>query len=100
MTSLQAGEYSLFLGVNFNTLARTADQDTSGSIGYKVLEPVAVRSPSAGAIILESAPHPNAALLSVEHIASPEGQAVMDEFGPISRQSTDRAPVQPKKRLV
>jgi hypothetical protein len=33
--------------------------------------------------ILKSASHPHAALLFIEHMASPEGQKVIDEYEPI-----------------
>ena len=81
ITSMLAGEYSLFFGPNFDSVLRAKNKDKIDVLGYKLVEPVIVRlNESEG--ILASAEHPYAALLWLEFAASAEGQKVLEEGGP------------------
>jgi ABC-type Fe3+ transport system substrate-binding protein len=82
ITSMIAGEYALFLGPNFHSVKRAQGNDRSGSLGYKVTEPVPVRYVSRIDAVLSQAEHPHAALLWLEFHASPEGQKILDSNGP------------------
>jgi ABC-type Fe3+ transport system substrate-binding protein len=81
ITSMLAGEYSLFFGPNYDAVLRAKNKDKTDVLGYKLVEPVIVRlNESEG--ILASAEHPYAALLWLEFAASAEGQKVLEEGGP------------------
>ncbi|MGH7847493.1 MAG: hypothetical protein ACREQW_20300, partial [Candidatus Binatia bacterium] len=54
----------------------------SAALGCKILEPAPVLLRETQ-YILKVAPHPYAALLFIEHMASPEGQTVIDEYEPL-----------------
>jgi hypothetical protein len=82
LAALAAGEYALFIGPNFNTIRRAQTKDTTGSLSYKILEPVPTRLFHMAEGILNSAEHPYAALLWLEFLASSEGQKTLDEHGP------------------
>ena len=53
-------------------------KDPTGALQFKMVEPVPVRL-TALELVLASAPHPYAALLFMEHEASPEGQDIIDK---------------------
>jgi ABC-type Fe3+ transport system substrate-binding protein len=81
ITSMLAGEYSLFFGPNYDAVLRAKNKDKTDVLGYKLVEPVIVRlNESEG--ILAAAEHPYAALLWLELAASAEGQKVLEEGGP------------------
>jgi ABC-type Fe3+ transport system substrate-binding protein len=81
ITSMLAGEYSLFFGPNYDAVLRAKNKDKTDVLGYKLVEPVIVRlNESEG--ILAAAEHPYAALLWLEFAASAEGQKVLEEGGP------------------
>jgi ABC-type Fe3+ transport system substrate-binding protein len=81
ITSMLAGEYSLFFGPNYDAVLRAKNKDKTDVLGYKLVEPVIVRlNESEG--ILASAEHPYAALLWLEFVASVDGQKVLEEGGP------------------
>jgi len=81
ITSMLAGEYSLFFGPNYDAVLRAKNKDKTDVLGYKLVEPVIVRlNESEG--ILAAAEHPYAALLWLEFAASAEGQKVLEEAGP------------------
>jgi ABC-type Fe3+ transport system substrate-binding protein len=81
ITSMLAGEYTLFFGPNFDAILRAKHKDKMDVLGYKLVEPVIVRlNESQG--VLASADHPYAALLWLEFTASAEGQKVLEEGGP------------------
>src|SRR6266542_3678778 len=65
LTAMAAGEYSLFLGPNFNTVMRAIKKDVTGTLDLKVLEPVPVRLTEALAV-LASSERPYTALLWIE----------------------------------
>ena len=53
-------------------------KDPTGTLQFKMVEPVPVRLTQLE-LVLATAPHPHAALLYLEHEASPEGQDVIDK---------------------
>jgi ABC-type Fe3+ transport system substrate-binding protein len=78
ITSMLAGEYTLFFGPNFDAALRLKNKDKMDVLDYKFTEPVIVRLNESEAI-LASAENPYAALLWLEFAASPEGQKVLEE---------------------
>lgn len=83
LTSMVAGEYALHAGIDYNAVVRVMNKDPTGSLAYKVLEPVPVRIKETQGV-LKGASHPYAGLLWLEFQASPEGQAIIDQHEPIS----------------
>ena len=81
LTAMAAGEYSLFLGPNFNSVMRAIKKDVTGALGLKVLQPVPVRLTEALAV-LASSERPYTALLWIEFQASPKGQKLVDDLHP------------------
>jgi ABC-type thiamine transport system substrate-binding protein len=81
LTAMAAGEYSLFLGPNFNTVMRAIKKDPSGTLDLKVIEPVPVRLTEALAV-LASSERPYTALLWIEFQAGPKGQKLVDDLHP------------------
>ncbi|MFH1560190.1 MAG: ABC transporter substrate-binding protein [Chloroflexota bacterium] len=81
VTSMNAGEYALSVLMGFDKIKRTQDKDPTGSLVYKIVEPVpaALRDPSG---VLLTADHPYAGLLWIEFAATPNGQKVLDETEP------------------
>jgi hypothetical protein len=58
-------------------------KDPTGCLQFKVIEPIPVRVDGPHAV-LETATHPHAALLWLEFMATPQGQAIIDEHEPVS----------------
>jgi ABC-type Fe3+ transport system substrate-binding protein len=81
LTAIAAGEYTLFMGPNFNTVMRAIKKDPSGTLDLKVIEPVPVRLTEALGVFA-TAPHPYTALLWIEFQASPAGQKIVDDYHP------------------
>jgi ABC-type Fe3+ transport system substrate-binding protein len=81
LTAMLAGEQSVLIGPDFDSVLRIMDKDKTDSIAYKFVEPVPVRLNEAQSI-LNTAENPYAALLWLEFVASPEGQKILDESGP------------------
>lgn len=81
LASMVAGEYAIVLGPNFPSTMKHQRTDRTGSLGYLLPEPVPMRLTEAYGI-LETAEHPHTALLWLEFQASPEGQKILDEYGP------------------
>jgi ABC-type Fe3+ transport system substrate-binding protein len=82
LTAMKAGEYSLHFATHYQSVVRAMGKDPAGSLQAKIIEPVPVRLTEMN-MVLNSAAHPYAALLFIEHEASPEGQAVIDRYGPL-----------------
>lgn len=82
ITVLQAGEAALGLAVQQSSIKRVQAKDPTSVVGYKIVEPVPVRVVSRIDGVLQMAEHPHAALLWLEFHASPEGQKVLEDFGP------------------
>ena len=78
LVSMAAGEFPMFVGVNYDTLKRNQRKDAVGVIQYTVLEPAPVRISSEHAIMGTSR-NPHAALLWLEFMAGPEAQHLIDE---------------------
>jgi|SRR5262245_17858099 len=81
LTSMIAGEYALHSGAYYSNYLRAQEKDPQKVLEYKVIEPapVSIMEPE---MVLGSARHPYAALLFLEHEASPEGQAIIDKYEP------------------
>jgi len=81
-SAVAAGEYPLYLDTNFSSVMRAMSKDPTGSLGYKIIEPVATWIGFHASGILKTAEHPHAALLWLEFLASPEGQEIIDKYEP------------------
>jgi iron(III) transport system substrate-binding protein len=81
IVAMIAGEYSLFMGPNFNSVKRAESRDKTGSLGLKAVEPIPTRIARADAV-LNTADNPHAALLWLEFHASAEAQEIMDKITP------------------
>jgi len=79
--SLLAGEYPMAIGQNYRSIRRSQLKDKTGTIAYKMLEPIPVR-PSESLAILATSSRPHAALLWLEFQAGDEGQKIMDQVEP------------------
>ena len=77
-----AGEFSVCLGPYFSSVKRSQEKDPTGTLGYKIIEPVSLRYVSRIDAVLNKAEHPYAALLWLEFPTSPEGQKILDDQGP------------------
>ncbi|MBI2987057.1 MAG: extracellular solute-binding protein [Deltaproteobacteria bacterium] len=80
--ALLAGERSLYLGSSYNSIERAMGKDLTGSLGYKIIEPIPIINADVATGILNTADHPHAALLWLEFLASPEGQQIIDKYEP------------------
>jgi ABC-type Fe3+ transport system substrate-binding protein len=78
INSIQVGEHAIHSGTHYHSLVRAMVKDPTGALQLKLVEPVPVRLTQLE-LVLASAPHPYAALLYLEHEASPEGQDVIDK---------------------
>ena len=83
MTRIAAGEYALHQLTNYNSCIRAAAKDPTGSLVCRIIQPAPVRLMNTE-FVIKTARHPYAALLWIEIEASPEGQKVLDEYGPLS----------------
>jgi ABC-type Fe3+ transport system substrate-binding protein len=83
ISSITAGEYALHHMVNYHSTVRAMKKDPTGSLQFKVVEPVPARLTLAEGVY-QRARHPYAALLFLEYVASPEGQAILDEYSPLA----------------
>ena len=83
LTSIAAGEYALHAGIDYNAVVRVMGKDRGGALAYKVIEPVPLRIKDTPAV-LKTASNSHAGLLWLEFQASQEGQAIIDEYEPIS----------------
>jgi iron(III) transport system substrate-binding protein len=82
ITATLAGEFSVCLGPYFSSVKRSQEKDPTGTLGYKIPEPVSLRYVSRIDAVLNIAEHPHAALLWLEFLTSPEGQKILDDKGP------------------
>jgi ABC-type Fe3+ transport system substrate-binding protein len=83
MTRIAAGEYALHQLTNYNSCVRAAEKDITGSLVCKIIQPTPVRLMNTE-FVIRTARHPYAALLWIEMEAGPEGQKVLDEYGPLN----------------
>ena len=83
LAALGAGEIPILLfGANYGSAVRAQRKDPLGVIQFTALEPVPLRITVEEAI-LTNARNPHAALLWLEFMASPEGQALIDQHEPL-----------------
>jgi ABC-type Fe3+ transport system substrate-binding protein len=82
MGALQSGEQAIHQMTFYQSCVEAARKDPTKSIACKIVEPAPVYLRE-NQFVLKTAPHPHAALLFIEHMASPEGQKVIDEYEPI-----------------
>ena len=83
LQAMVSGEVPLFIGPNYDSVREFQRKDPLGVLQFVVMEPVPVRVSSEQAI-LASAKNPYAALLWLEHMASPEAQKLIDEHEPLA----------------
>jgi ABC-type Fe3+ transport system substrate-binding protein len=96
-TAIMSGEYSLHSLGNYNAIIRMAGKDPSGSLEFKVIEPVPVRIHEPQGVH-RSAAHPYAGLLWLEFQASPEAQKIIDRYEPLK--SSIHAPESGLEKLI
>jgi len=96
-TAIMAGEYPLHSLGNYNAIIRMARKDPTGSLDYKVIEPVPVRIHEPQGVY-RSAAHPYSALLWLEFQAGPEGQKIIDQYEPLK--SSIYAPGSELEKLI
>ena len=82
LTAIAVGEYVMHQLTNYHSCVRATWKDKSKSLACKVIEPISVRIQEPD-FVLKSAPNPYAALLFLEHHASPEGQKILDDIEPV-----------------
>ncbi len=82
LTAISIGEYVMHQLTNYHSCVRATWKDKTKSLVCKVIEPVPLRIQEPD-FVLKSAANPYAALLFLEHQASPEGQKILDESEPI-----------------
>ena len=80
---IATGEYSFYLGSNFTAINRAMSKDRTGSLTYKISEPVPTINVWHASGVLNTADHPHAALLWFEFLASPVGQKIIDQHEPL-----------------
>jgi iron(III) transport system substrate-binding protein len=78
LNSILAGEYAIHSGTHYQSVMRAIAKDPTGALQFKMVEPIPVRLTELE-FVLASAQHPYAALLFIEHEASPEGQDIIDK---------------------
>jgi iron(III) transport system substrate-binding protein len=83
LQAVVSGEVPLFIGPNYDSVREFQRKDPLGVLQFVIMEPVPVRM-SAEQAILAAAKNPYAALLWLEHMASPEAQKLIDEHEPLA----------------
>jgi len=79
LTRVSAGEVPLHIFTNYHSVVR-AMEDAGDNLQVGLIDPVPVRLSNALGVMNDSiAKNPYAALLLIEFMASPEGQALLDE---------------------
>jgi len=82
MTAIAIGDQAIHQMTFRNSCFREARKNSAASLQCKIIEPTPVYMREIQYVI-ENAPHPYAALLFIEHMASPEGQKVIDDNEPV-----------------
>jgi ABC-type Fe3+ transport system substrate-binding protein len=77
LAAIVAGEYAMLLGANLNSTKRAMAKDRSGSLAFKVAEPVPIRIADHEAV-LGKASSPYAGLLWLEFLAGAETQNIIN----------------------
>ncbi|MBI2985942.1 MAG: ABC transporter substrate-binding protein [Deltaproteobacteria bacterium] len=83
-TAIAVGEYSLSIGASFDRVKSVMGKDPTGTLSYKVIEPIPTRILNHPSGIINTVAHPHAALLWLEFLASPEGQEIIDKYAPFA----------------
>jgi ABC-type Fe3+ transport system substrate-binding protein len=79
--AIHSGEYAFHFATHYQSIVRAMQKDPTGTLQFKILEPVPLRLGNLE-MVLNSAAHPYASLLLLEHFASPEGQDIIDKHYP------------------
>ncbi|MBI2986747.1 MAG: extracellular solute-binding protein [Deltaproteobacteria bacterium] len=79
LTSIAAGEHTLFLMTYYQSCLRSAEKAPTGSLGCKLIEPVPAMLRNFNAIT-NVARHPHSGLLWLRFLATPEGQKIIDDY--------------------
>jgi len=82
LTAIAVGEYAMHQLTNYHSCVRATWKDKIKALGCKVIEPISIRIQEPD-FVFKNATNPNAALLFIEHQASPEGQKILDEIEPV-----------------
>jgi len=82
LSAILAGEYPMHQVANYHSCARAQWKDPRKVLVCKLIEPIPVRLQE-NDFVMKTAAHRHAALLFLEHQASPEGQKVLDEVEPV-----------------
>ncbi|HWP58044.1 MAG TPA: ABC transporter substrate-binding protein [Candidatus Acidoferrales bacterium] len=82
LSAMIAGEYSLMIAPNLNSVKRAQEKDKAGVLAYRIVEPVPTRVVPRADAVLAAAAHPHAALLWIEFQASADAQKLIDQYGP------------------
>ncbi|MBM4297658.1 MAG: hypothetical protein FJ143_07955, partial [Deltaproteobacteria bacterium] len=81
LTPMALGEYSLFMGLNVSSVLEAQVKDLNKNLEVQFLDPAPVRFGSADGVF-GTTTRPHAALLWMEFQVSPEGQEILDKYGP------------------
>jgi len=82
MGAIATGEQAIHQMTFYNSCMDAARKDVTKSLMCKIIEPAPVWLRE-NQFILKSAPHRHAALLFIEHMASREGQKIIDDYEPL-----------------
>ena len=82
LSAILTGEYPMHQVANYHSCARAQWKDPRKVLVCKIIDPTPVRLQE-NDFVMKTSAHPNAALLFLEHEASPEGQKVLDEIEPV-----------------
>lgn len=82
MIAIATGEQAIHQMTFYNSCVDAARKDLTKSLMCKIIEPAPVWLRE-NQFVLKSAPRPHAALLFIEHMASREGQKIMDDNEPL-----------------
>ena len=82
-TLIANGEFALDPEANYHSVKRNMSKDRTGNLNFKIVEPVPTRVVDHLDGVLASATSPNAALLWIEFLGSPEGQQIIDKYFPL-----------------
>jgi len=82
MTAIATGEQAIHQMTFYNSCVEAARKDPTKALQCKIIDPAPVLLRE-NQFVLKTAPHPHAALLFIEHMASREGQKILDDYEPI-----------------
>jgi iron(III) transport system substrate-binding protein len=83
ITQIATGEYTLHCGAYYQGVVRVMRKDQTGCLQLRIIEPIPVRVDGPHTVFA-TAVNPHAALLWLEFMAGPQGQAIIDEHEPVS----------------